>query len=210
MTIAVGIFDLFAYSVPGSLYLTLIGYLAVRLGVVEPAALGGVNSFLLVAGAVLLSYLLGYVAYPLGALAERVVPRLRPRDPRAEFLRRVPAARDREFVQADPHLLLAGLQIHDLEASSEATRLRASGLMLRNSAPPLLLAAVVAAVELFAGRHPVLALACAVLLVATSLLLVGQGRKLARWATMKTLELSFWVPDVDERFRGRPGWSAKP
>ena len=201
MTIAVGIFDLFAYSVPGSLYLTLLAYLAVRLGVVEPAALTGVNSVVLVAGAVLLSYLLGYVAYPLGAVAERVVPRRSPRDARAEFLRRVPAARGREYVHADTHLLLSGVQLHDLEASSEVTRLRASGLMLRNSAPPLAAAAVVAIVEAVAGRSPVLAGACAVVLAVTSLVLVAQGRKLSRWASMKTLELCFWLPDVDSRFR---------
>ncbi|MPZ79154.1 MAG: hypothetical protein GEV28_01635 [Actinophytocola sp.] len=208
MTIAVGIFDLFAYSVPGALYLGLLSYLAVRTGAVEPATLNGVNSFVVVAAAVLLAYLLGFVAYPMGALMERVVPRFGRRDAREEFLRRTPVARDRAYPKADTFLLFAGLQLHALEASADVSRLRASGLMLRNSAPPLLFAAVAAVVEMVAGDRPVLAVTCAVGLVATALLLVGQARKLSRWATIKTLELSFWVPDVDERFRGEPGGSA--
>ncbi len=206
MAITVGIFDLFTYSVPGSLYLALLTYLATRLGMVDPAALNGVNGLLLVGGAVLLSYLLGYIAYPLGSLLERVVPNPRPRNPRAEFVRRTPAARDRAFVQADSHLLVAGLELHDLAVATEANRLRASGLMLRNSAAPLLVAAVLAVVEAFAGGHPVLAATSAVLFAAVSVLLVSQARKLSRWATIKTLELTFWLPDVDEKFRG----SAQP
>lgn len=207
MTVVVGLFDLFAYSVPGALYLTVLSYLAVRLGVVEPAALNGVNGVLLVAAAVLLSYLLGYVAYPLGAVIERVVPRLRALDPRAEFLRRVPAAQGRAYVRADTHLLLGGLELHDQQVAMEVSRLRASGLMLRNSASPLALAGLIAVVEAFNGRSPVLMAACAVVFAATSLLLIGQARKLSRWATMKTLELSFWLPGIDDSFRDG---SAKP
>ncbi|HWM02637.1 MAG TPA: hypothetical protein VNP92_09915 [Actinophytocola sp.] len=201
MTIPVGIFDLFAYSVPGSLYLALVSYLALRTGLVEPTALTGVNGVLLVVAAVLLSYLFGFLAYPLGELAHRLLPELRRRDPRADFLRRNPAARDREFVRADPHLLLAALQLHDHEVAADITRLRASGLMLRNSAAPVSLAAVVAAVEVFTGPHPVLAAGCAVALLGVAPTLVAQGRKFGRWADIKTLELAFWLPDVDARVR---------
>jgi hypothetical protein len=200
VNIAVGIFDLFVYAVPGSLYVTLLGYLAFRLNVTEPAAVFGIPGVLLLVGVVLLSYLLGYLAYPLGAVANRLVPKLRRRDSRAEFLRRSPAARGRDYVRADSFLLLGALQLHNLEAGAEVVRLRATGLMLRNSAPPLLMAAVAAVVEVFAGPRPPVAAGCAVLLAVMSVSVVTQGRKVGYWASIKTLELCFWLPDVDERF----------
>jgi hypothetical protein len=201
VNITVGIFDLFAYSVPGALYLALLGYLGFRLDLVEPAAVAGVPGVLLVIAVVLLSYLLGYLAYPVGALANRLLPRRRRRDPRAEFRRRNPAARDRDYVDADPFLLLSGLQLHDVDVSAEVVRLRASGLMLRNSAPPLLFAAIVAVVDVFAGPRPLVAAVSAVLFAAVSVVLLAQGRKIGHWASIKTLELCFWLPDLDERVR---------
>lgn len=114
---------------------------------------------------VVLSFLLGYPAYPLGNALERVVPRKRHRNVREEFLRRVPAAKDRAFVAENPHLLLSGLQLHDKEV------------------------AIAAIVEIFTGKQPFIAAACAVLFVLASLTLVSQGRKLAYWATLKTLGL---------------------
>lgn len=203
MNLAVGIFDLFAYSVPGSLYLTLFGYLAFRLGIAEPAAVFGAPGVLLVIAVVLLSYLLGFLAYPLGAVAHQVVPTRRHRDARAEFVRRTPVAGGRDYVRADPHLLVGALQVYDQEAAGDVHRLRASGLMLRNSAAPLLLAAVVAVVEAVTGPRPLVAVTCAVLFAVTSVVLVTQARKLAEWASIKTLELCFWLPDIDERLGGK-------
>lgn len=206
MNIAVGVFDLFAYSVPGSLYLTFLGYLVFRLDIAEPAAVFGLPGVLLLIAAILLSYLLGYLAYPLGALADRLVPQRRKRDPRAEFLRRSPSAKDRDYVRADPFLLLAALQLNNLDAGTEVIRLRATGLMLRNGAPPLLVGAIASVVEVFVGPRPLVATGCAVLLAVISLVLVTQGRKHGRWASIKTLEMCFWLPDIDERFRaGGPG-----
>jgi hypothetical protein len=201
VNITVGIFDLVAYSVPGSLYLGFLTYVGFRLNLVEPAAVAGVPGVLLVVGVVVLSYLLGFLAYPVGALANRLLPRRRRRDPRAEFRRRNPAAQDRDFVAADPFLLLSALQLHDADVAAEVARLRASGLMLRNSAPPLLFAAVAAVVETFAGPRPLPAATFAAVFAAVSVVLLVQGRKLGYWASLKTLELCFWLPEVDDRVR---------
>ena len=205
MNIVVGVFDLFTYAIAGGLYLALGGYVADRVGLVELSALNGVNGVLLVVGAVVASYLLGILGYPLGALLNRVVPRRRRETPRAEFRRRNPAARDRGYVDADSFLLLAAVQVHDTELAADVNRLRASGLMARNSGPALALASVTAVVEVFASGRPWLAAGCAVVFGAASVLLVLQGRKLGHMASIKTLELSFWLPDVDDRTR-----SAKP
>ncbi|HEV7648792.1 MAG TPA: hypothetical protein VGP26_11570 [Actinophytocola sp.] len=204
MNIVVGVFDLFTYAIAGGLYLVLAGYLADRIGLVDVSALSGVNGVLLVIGAVVLSYLSGILGYPLGAAMNKLLPSS-PRYARTEFLRRNPAARDREFVRADSFLLLSAIQLHDMHAANEVNRLRASGLMARNSGPALALASLTAVVEVFTSGHPVLALVCAVVFGGASVLLVLQGRKLSYMASMKTLELCFWLPDADDRLR-----SAKP
>jgi hypothetical protein len=72
--------------------------------------------------------------------------------------------------------------------------------MLRNAAPPLMLACVVAIAELFFGSKPALAAGCAALFALGFFSLIVQGRRLDHWAIMKTLELCFWLPDIDEKF----------
>jgi hypothetical protein len=209
VNIVVGVFDLFTYAIAGGLYLALVGYVADRAGLLELAALNGVNGVLLVIGAVVLSYLCGLLAYPLGALLNKAVPRRHQRDPRAEFRRRNPAARDRDYVRTDSFLLLSALQMHDMDVATEVNRLRATGLMARNAGPALALAAVTALVEVFTGGHPLLAVLCVVVFAAGSLLLILEGRRLGYMASMKTLELSFWLPDIDEKTATKPP-SAQP
>lgn len=41
----------------------------------------------------------------------------------------------------------------------------------------------------------------AVLLGAGFCSLIVQGRRLGHWASLKTLELCFWIPDIDEKCR---------
>ena len=202
MTFAVGIFDLFTYTIAGSLYLGFFSYLAIRLHWVDPGAVGRLPTALLVVILVLASYLLGYMAYPVGAMLNRIVPRFRDRQPRQEFLNRVPAARDRPYVQVDRAFLLSAIQFQDKDVALDVVRLRASGLMLRNSAPALVLGLIAAIVEIFASERPGLAAACAVGFAAGGMALIAHGRRLGYWAGLKTLELAFWIPDVDEKFRG--------
>ena len=209
MNIVVGVFDLFTYAVAGGLHLVLVGYLAGRVGLIDLAALSSVNGVLLLIGVVVLSYLFGLIAYPLGALLNKAVPRRRQRDPRAEFRRRNPAARDRDYVRADPFLLLSALQMHDMEVSTEVNRLRATGLMARNAGPALALSAVTALVEVFTSGHPLLAVLCVVMFAAGSVLLILEGRRLGYMASMKTLELSFWLPGIDDTTAAKPP-SAQP
>jgi hypothetical protein len=201
VTFAVGIFDLFTYTIPGALYLGFFSYLAFRLHWVDPVAVGGLPTAVLVVILVLASYLLGYMAYPVGALLDRVVPRRRERQPLKEFLRRVPAARDRAYVQVDRGFLLSAIQLQDKDVAVDVVRLRAAGLMLRNSGPVLVLGSVAAIVEIFASERPGMAAACAAVFVAGATALIIQGRRLRYWAGLKTLELAFWLPDVDEKFR---------
>ncbi|MEV6906626.1 hypothetical protein [Amycolatopsis sp. NPDC051071] len=199
MNFAIGVFDLFAYTIPGALYMAFFGYLGAKLHVLTAASVGGVPTVVLVVVIVVLSFLLGYLAYPLGEALERVVPRRRRRNAAEEFVRRMPSAKDRLYLKESPHLLLGAIQLHDKDIAVDVSRLRASGLMVRNCAPPLLFGAIAAIVEIFAGRHPFIAAGMAALLLLASLTLVSQGRKLALWAGMKTFELCFWLPEIDEK-----------
>lgn len=210
MTLAVSFFDLLTYAVSGSLYVALFSYVAVRLHVVNLALVTSAPGLLAAILAVLVSYLLGYLAYPLGAAMNRVVPDRRRRNPRKEFLGRVPAAGGRDYVHANPHLLLAALELHNRDVALEVSRVRAAGLMLRSGAPALLLGAVAAILEAVFGTRPWLAAGCAVLLMVWSVSLIVQGRKFGRWATLKTLELCFWLPDIDDKCRATAEHTAEP
>lgn len=203
VTFAVGIFDLFTYAIPGSLYLAFFAHV-IALHLLGGGAMAGTPAWLLVILVVLLSYLLGYLAYPAGAVANRIVPRRRERNPSQDFVRRVPASEGRDFVNADKFLLLSAIELHDKDVAVEVTRLRAAGLMLRNSAPPLALGFGAAVVELFVGRNPALAAGCGVLLLGGFIGFIVQARRLGHWATMKTLELCYWLPDIDDRCRHSP------
>lgn len=198
---AVSIFDLLTYAVSGSLYLALLSYVAVRLHLVDLGSVGSTPALVLAVMAVLVSYLLGYLAYPLGEAMNRIVPRRRRRNAKKEFVGRVPAAASRDYVHADPHLLLSAIELHNKDVALEVTRVRAAGLMLRSSAPALMLGVVAAILEAIFGSKPWVAAGCAVLLAVWSVSLIAQGRKFGLWATLKTLELCFWLPDIDDRCR---------
>lgn len=200
MTFAVGIFDLFCFVIPGALQLSVLVYVVSRLGLVELSAVSTMPLALLVAGAVVASYLLGRVCHPLGAQLERLLPRWRLSQEAAsrEFLVRVPQAQGRPYVHADPALLLAAAEARDKSAAGEIGTMRAQSLMLRNVALALALALVVALVEVIVGGHRLLAGASAALLLVAALGTMREGRKLWHVSRLKTLEICFWLPDIDQ------------
>jgi hypothetical protein len=201
MTIAVGLFDLFTYSIPGALNLAFIGYLLTRADVFDPGDLNRIPAVLLVIAVVIVSYVLGNVTYRLSTLLGRLIPfaRRSASDARREFVGRNPVARERAFVQSDQHLLLAAVELHNAEVATEISRLRAVGLMMHSCAIPSLFAFLAAAVELFAGAPPLVAGCCGAVFLLVLLGALYQGSILRYWATLKTFEVCFWIPDIDER-----------
>jgi hypothetical protein len=198
VSITLGIFDLFAYAVPGSIYLGLGTYVAIRLGWLDGELLRHGNTTLLVIGGVLVSYLVGHVSYVLGRAAGHLHPGWRDQmdAARATFVERVPAAANRAYVAVDRALLQAAVEVHHHDASLELARLRAVGLMLRNAAPAFGLAALASFVEIGTGRAAPAAFA-AILLTAAAIISFSQGHTLALWANMKVLEVAFWIDDID-------------
>ncbi|MFE0874283.1 hypothetical protein ACFW4X_05230 [Streptomyces smyrnaeus] len=201
MTLAVGIFDLFTYGIPGALHLSLIIYVLARLDLIDLASLASAPSVLQLVGAAVASYLLGQLAYPLSALLDKVAPRWNwsGDHARLEFVARVPESRGRAFVRADTSLLLAAAELHDKEAAGEITRLQGVALMLRNSALALVFALVVAVLELVLGPARLPAGGCAALLLVSLIAAIRHGRRVRHWDRLKTLEICFWIPDIDDR-----------
>lgn len=201
VTFAVSIFDLFSFGFPGALQLSILVYVLDRLGVVHVSTVASMPTALLVAGAVVGSYLLGRLCHPLGAPLERLVPRWRlsPDTARREFLARVPQAQDRSYVHADPALLLAAAETRDMDAAGDIVRMRAQSLMLRNTTVALALAVIIALVELAVGDHRLVAGGGAVLLLLAALGAMREGRNLWHVSRLKTLEICFWIPGIDQK-----------
>jgi len=61
----------------GALYVAFFGYLGAKLHILTVASLGGVPTVVLVVVIVVLSFLLGHLAYPVGEAMESIVPRSR-------------------------------------------------------------------------------------------------------------------------------------
>jgi hypothetical protein len=207
MSISLGIFDLFTYAVPGALQLTVLLYAAQRLGWADLPGLLAMPSGVLFVGLALASYLIGHLVYSAGKLADRLPPHRTGdvwENARATFVARTPGAKRRAFVSSDPNLLLAALQMHAREAAVEISRLRAAGLMLRSSALPLALGAVIALVELALAPRRLDLAAIALLLGGATIMSVRRSVQLRTWARSKTLQLAYWLPSIDESVMGAP------
>jgi hypothetical protein len=202
MAFILGIFDLLAYAVPGSLYLTTFAYVSHRAGWIDVPSLLGLPSLLLLIALAVAAFLTGQAAHPLGNLVDRINPFSSTglaEEAREEFLRRNAIATPRRFLQLDPFTLLAALEADDREAAADVFRLRSVGLMLSRSLPALALGAATALVEIFTGRLPLFAGLTGLVLALVAAGCLYQSAAFHKWAIIRTYELSFWSDDMDER-----------
>jgi len=203
VSFSLGLYELFAYSVPGSLTLALLVYVGVRLDAVDLSKLLDTPSALLIVGAAVASYMLGHLVFAVGETIGRFLPfRRESSEVRESFATKAPGARNRAYVAADRHLLLAAVELHNRDAAAEIIRLRALGLMSRSLSVSLTLATVVALGELIAGSAWTVAAGCAIVFVAATTIFLWQGQVLQRWAYAKTLEVCYWLPNIDEDVQG--------
>jgi hypothetical protein len=202
MAIILGVFDLLAYAVPGSLYLSVFAYVSHRAGWIDVPGLLGLPSILLLIGLAIAAFVTGQASYPLGTLVDRINPfgsnDLR-EEAKQEFLRRNAGAASRRFLRSDPHTLLAALEADDSEAAAEVSRLRATGLMLSRSVPPLVLGVVTAVVEIVTGGLPLFAALTGLALALVAAGCLHQSATFLRWAIIRTYELSYWNDEIDGR-----------
>jgi hypothetical protein len=201
MALILGVFDLLAYAIPGSIYLSVFAYAAHRAGWIDVPALLNVPTVLLLLAVAVAAFLIGQASSPLGTVVDRLNP-FSPADvpgaAKEEFVRRNAAAAPRRFLRSDPFTLLAALEADDSEAAAEVSRLRATGLMLSRSVPPLALGAGTALVEIFTGGLPLFAGSTGLVLALVAAGCLHQSATFARWAIVRTYELSYWR-EHDER-----------
>ena len=205
MAIVLGIFDLLAYAIPGSLYLTVFAYVAHRAGWIDVPALLTLPSLILLIAVAVAAFLTGQASFALGILIDRINPFGSddlPREAKEEFLRRNPLAAERRFLQVDPFTLLGALEADDDDAAAEVSRLRATGLMLSRSVPPLALGVVTAVVELFTGETPLFAGLTGLVLALVAVGCLNQAATFHRWAIIRTYELSYWNDAIEARLPG--------
>ena len=202
MAIILGVFDLLAYAVPGSLYLAVFAYTSHRAGWIDVPSLLGLPSLLLLIGLAVAAFLTGQASSPLGSMVDRINPFGSidvHGEAKEEFLRRNPIAATRRFLQVDPFTLLAALEADDDDAAAEVSRLRATGLMLSRSVPPLALGAATAVVELFTGETPLFAGLTGLVLALVAAGCMYQAATFPKWAMIRTYELSYWNDGLDTR-----------
>lgn len=198
MNITLGVYDLFASAVPGSLYLALLTYIAERLTWIYPSQIFHINTTLVVIAGVILSYIVGHITYVIGYLLSRTYGHDKTiTDARNEFIERVPTAQGRPFLKAHRSVLLTAVEMHETNAAAEIARLRAVGLMLRNSAPVFVLGAFAAIADVATGHHPVIAGCCIAVFLLAALGCLSQSVVMRHWANMRTFESAYWVPDID-------------
>ena len=203
MAIILGVFDLLAYAVPGSLYLATFAYVSHRAGWIDAPSLLEIPSLLLLIAVALAAFLTGQASYPLGRAIDRINPFGSidlPAEAKEEFLQRNAAASKRRFLQLDPFTLLAALEADDSEAAAEVSRLRATGMMLSRSVPALILGAVTALVEVFTGGLPLFAGLTGLVLALVAVGCTHQSATFLRWAIIRTYELSYWNDEIDGKF----------
>ncbi|MCK9897810.1 hypothetical protein [Frankia sp. AgB32] len=199
MNLSLGVFDIFAYTVPGSLYLALLLYVLDRESWIDLGQVGDLNSTVLIAGGVVASYLLGHLTYAPRRFLGRRMPRwLNPGGSASrEFLDRFPAAESMAFVRVDRAVVFAAIEVKAPDSAVEISRHRASGIALRNAGLAFLLSAGVAVVELVVGHERGLAGFCVGAFLAGFVGATRAGHELSRWAALKTLEVAFWLPDIE-------------
>jgi hypothetical protein len=200
MNLSLGIFDLFATAIPGSLYLLASVYLGIRWDWIDPDDLADLDTAFAIGGTVLGSYLLGHVFAPLFRQAIEMVPLWRkgPDAARLEFVARNPDLAGRSFVELNPFTLLAGLRQHSNDAAAEVDRSRAIGLMLRSASPAFLVGALIAGTDGMCGGSWVVGLSLAAVLVVMAGLSLREGRKFGHWALIHTFECAAWIPGGDD------------
>jgi hypothetical protein len=202
VSLSLGVFDVFTNMVPGSLYVAVLLFLADGSHLIRLQSFKDVPSIVLITGLLIASYLLGWATEPLAHALNRATQRkhqaARDQEARRAFARTMPGASGRPFVDADIYLLLTAAEIHAPEAATEISRLRATGLMLRNCSVPFLAAAAVAIAEAATGQHTAAAAVAAALLAAAALSVLRASRHVRTWATEKTLGVCYWIPAIDD------------
>jgi len=201
MSLTLSIYDLFAYAIPGSLYLVLLVYVGDRLGWVSAQGATDLSPSILLIGAAVASYLLGHLTYQLGRFVESALPgsgRVISNGQRG-FLAYASGSKAKSVIESDPYFLFAAALMRAKEAALEVSRFRAGALMLRNSVPALILALVLSLVEVVGGENRLLAGCSSALFLAGAVAALRHSREQAIWAVERTFQIAYWMAEEDSK-----------
>jgi len=108
LSLSLGLFDVFTYMAPGSLYLSVLLFVTSRSHLVNLGSLKDMPSIVLLAGVQIASYLLGWAAEPMANVLIRTMHARAASNQAAArqgFASMVPSTAGRPFVHADIYLL---------------------------------------------------------------------------------------------------------
>lgn len=205
MSITLSVFDVFTYAVPGSLYLAVLSSIFIRLHWIAMSSVAHINGLLAFIGVAVASYITGHATYSVGLLVGNTIKiwPIKFSDAQEEFVKRIPEAEGRRFLSTDKLLLQAAIESHSQESAVEVIRLRAVGLMVRNSATPFALGSIVAILEAITGSRPGTAYFIAATLLLAAVGLFRHGARVLHLGNLKILELAFWIPGIDAALAGQ-------
>lgn len=182
MSIRIGIYDFFAYTIPGALYLIAVGYLATIFGLAALnfqwlANLAGLQVLALA----MFAYIGGLIVDP---IAMRWSHLFRARDLSGikldEFKKAHPDL-DVKFKASDWPLLFAYIRRLNADLGSEIDKHNATNIMLRNVSFGLALLAVCEAIQFVVSNFYIWHAILCVSLVAMSIIAVRKSIRYAGW-----------------------------
>ncbi len=179
MPISLGIYDFFAFTIPGGITTTAIIYLLLRLGMkIDLSDVSIVEFILLVAVAYLMGYAtdflarktLGLVLYK-KSVFDSVVEEFNRRNPGYKVLSN----------KLDWYVSFAFIKKHDFAVAQEIDKLNVQNIMLKNASFGFLLFAVIFAFEFFVNRfNPIYGISSLICLILV-FILARESKKYARW-----------------------------
>jgi hypothetical protein len=180
--IKLGIYDFFAYTVPGVFYLFTTAYFCIAFGVVTIDLQALLNlsfiQILLVAG---LAYVTGFILDRIARLWDRL---FRPKNLAQVVLDEFKLTHrelDFKFEGADWPILLAYLRRHDVGGTAEIERFNVTHIMLRNVSLNLLALSLIQIVQYFRTNFYIWYLVSFLVLLVLSILAAQQAARFNRW-----------------------------
>lgn len=180
MSIRLSIYDFFAYTIPGSLYLFIIGYICSQFGLLQIDLLNFTPSLFLILVIAGSAYILGMIFEPLAKAWYRLFT---PKNLPEKVLKKYQENRPHivvEFKATDWPILMAYIRRESIELAEYIERDNAYNLMLRSLSLGFALLAITQAIQ-FALTLSVLYVGIAVICAFASIISLKFSLTFAKW-----------------------------
>jgi hypothetical protein len=189
MAIRIGVYDFFAYTVPGGLYLTVLIYLCTIFGLiaVDSQSLNNLSAIQILVLAVL-AYISGLIFDP---VAKKWYQIFKPKGLSKKVLddfRKKYASLDVKFQLGDWPILLTYLRQNASDVAADIDKYNATNIMLRNISLSLILLSAIEITQFFRTSFLIVHLVLSVVFVIASIVTVRESVKFATWFYSATYE----------------------